>query len=189
METARSLFFRSSIPQKYWSESILCATYLINRLPLQSLDNVTPFFKLTGTHPSLDHLKVFGSLCSASTIADARSKFDQRSVACAFLGYPVSQKGYKVLNLKTDSLFISREMIFHENHFPFHTHTSPSEFSAQVYLPYVISSCHSDTPSVMHFNSPDDVSSSFHDTSDNSPDIHISHTFPTSNTQSEDLLA
>lgn len=58
LETGRSLFFQSKIPDKYCSESILCATYLINRIYLQSINNTTPFFRLTGFEPTLDHLKV-----------------------------------------------------------------------------------------------------------------------------------
>lgn len=32
LETTRSLYFHSKIPAQYWNESVLCATYIINRL-------------------------------------------------------------------------------------------------------------------------------------------------------------
>lgn len=36
-----------------------------------------------------------------------------------FLGYPSGYKGYKLLNLETNEIFISRDVIFHEIIFPF----------------------------------------------------------------------
>lgn len=36
-----------------------------------------------------------------------------------FLGFSYGIKGYKLLNLETQCLFISREVIFHELYFPF----------------------------------------------------------------------
>lgn len=39
---------------------------------------------------------------------------------CVFLGYPPGIKGYRLLDLHTRETFISRDVIFHENIFPFH---------------------------------------------------------------------
>ena len=36
-----------------------------------------------------------------------------------FLGYPYGVKGYRVLDLSTKTVFTSRDVIFHENHFPY----------------------------------------------------------------------
>lgn len=41
----------------------------------------------------------------------------QRSV---FIGYSNTQKGYKVYNLENKTVVISKDVIFHEHHFPFH---------------------------------------------------------------------
>lgn len=46
LETARALSFQSKLPATYWGECILSATYIINRMPLKSIDNHTPYFRL-----------------------------------------------------------------------------------------------------------------------------------------------
>ena len=54
-----------------------------------------------------------------STSTKNRHKFDRRAKACVFLGYPLGYKGYKLLDIETHSVSVSRHVIFHEDIFPF----------------------------------------------------------------------
>ena len=75
LETSRALLFHSGLPIKYWGECVLTATYLINGLPSKVLKGLSPYHLLFGQAPNFSHLKVFGSLCCASTLEVGGTNF------------------------------------------------------------------------------------------------------------------
>ena len=125
IETARALFFQSNLPISYWGECILTAAYLLARMPLSSLRNTSPYAKLYNKDPDISHIRAFGCLCFVSTLKQGRNKFHPRATPHIFLGYSFTQKGYKVLNLSTHKIHVSRDAKFFEKHFPYHHNPSP----------------------------------------------------------------
>lgn len=68
LEVARALLFQASLPKFFWNFAVTHAIFLINRQPSSSLKNHSPYHTLHNAHPDLSNLRVFGSLCYASTL-------------------------------------------------------------------------------------------------------------------------
>ena len=126
LNVARALFFQSKLPLVHWTDCIVTVVHLINRTPSPFLFHKTPFVLLWHKKPSYSHLKAFGCLCFTSTLSCNRTKFSPHATPCVFRGYPLGYKGYKLLDLSTNTVFISCDVIFHESTFPLSSSPSPT---------------------------------------------------------------
>ena len=135
LNVARALMFQSGVPLEYWGDCVLTAVFLINRLPSPVTQNKSPYEKLTNETPDYSALKAFGCLYYCSTSPKSRTKFDPRAKACIFLGYPMGYKGYKLLDIETYSVSVSRHVIFYEDIFPFASSTITDD--AKHFFPHI----------------------------------------------------
>jgi hypothetical protein len=118
LEYARALRFQAHIPLHFWTECVLTAVHLINRLPTPLFSHKTAFEKLYSKISNYSHLKVFGCLAYGTEV-HATHKFAPRAASSDFLGYPVGQKAYKLYNLTTHKFLTSHDIVFHEHIFPY----------------------------------------------------------------------
>ena len=121
LNVARALYFHSWVPIKFWGDCVLTTAYLINKSTTPLLHSKTLYQLLYQTPVDYSSFRVFGSLCFVSTLPSHRSKFHPRAKACIFIGYPPNIKGYKLYDLTEKSIFISRDVQFHEHIFSFHS--------------------------------------------------------------------
>ena len=102
---------QSHLPKIYWSYSVIHAAHIINMLPTPVLNDFSPHEMLYKTPQDFNQLKVFRSLCYASTLSTNRSKFDPRA-KCVFIGFKKGTKGYILLNIQSREIFVSRDVVF-----------------------------------------------------------------------------
>jgi histone deacetylase 1/2 len=107
------------MPLKFWDEAFLTTTYLINRTPSKLLQYSTPLDRLFHTTPDYKSLRIFGCACWPNLRPYNKHKLEFRSKECAFRGYSNRQKGFKCLDISTDRVYISTNVVFDENVFPF----------------------------------------------------------------------
>ncbi|XP_073275509.1 uncharacterized protein [Primulina huaijiensis] len=100
---------------------MLTATFFFNRIPSPVLGLNSPFGLLYGSPADYSHFRTFGCLAFVSTLPCHRLKFHPRARTCVFLGYQPGIKGYKVYDLENKQIFFSRDVVFHEDIFPFHS--------------------------------------------------------------------
>lgn len=115
MEVARSMMFNTNVPRRFWSDAVMAACYLINRIPTRILTDLAPFEVLNRTKPSIDHLRVFGCICFVLRPGELRDKLEAKSTKCMFLGYSTTQKGYKCYDFSKNRTIVSRDVKFIEH--------------------------------------------------------------------------
>ena len=92
--------------------------YTINRIPSPTTHNKSPFELLYGQTPDYSSLRVFCCACFVSLPPYERTKLQPRTRLCCFLGYSVSQKGFRCYDPISHRLRVSRHVEFWE-HRPF----------------------------------------------------------------------
>lgn len=112
-EMGRCMLRDAGMHKKYWAEAINTACYLQNRLPSAAVGS-TPFEMWFGRKPELKHLRLFG--CSGYMMIPAakRSKLDVKALKMTFVGYSAEHKAYRMLDMSTGQIHISRDVRFIE---------------------------------------------------------------------------
>ena len=114
LDVVRANTIIASTPSQFWGEA-LTTVDTINRCPSPIVQNQTPYDLLFGSSPSYDLLKVFGCVYFVLLHDHERNKLRSRSRLCCFLGYGISQKGYRCYDPISKRLRVSRHVVFWEH--------------------------------------------------------------------------
>ncbi|XP_019233151.1 PREDICTED: uncharacterized protein LOC109213779 [Nicotiana attenuata] len=126
LEVVRALMFQSSVPMRFWGDCVRTAAYFINKLTTRVLQRKCSYEMLHNKPTKIEHLRVFGCLCFASNLPGG-DKFSPRARKSVLIGYSKTQKGYRLFDLNARKVFISRDVSFREQVFPFKEGTQITE--------------------------------------------------------------
>lgn len=114
IEKARCMLLDAQLSKQFWGEAVCAAVSILNVLP-NAANNVSPNERWSGKKCKLNNFKVFGCKAMVWQPEQKRKKLDAKSFACIFLRIADDAKAYRLYNLKTKKIVISRDVIFMEN--------------------------------------------------------------------------
>lgn len=88
-------------------------------LPSRVINWKTPYELLFKKEASYVELKVFGCLCFSTNPRLDSDKFAPKATKCVLFGISPGQKGYKLYELESVKVIVTRNVIFHEQIFPY----------------------------------------------------------------------
>ena len=114
MERARCRRLHAGLPLQFWVDDVDTAVYLINRGPSSSLDGGIPEEAWTGKKVNYSFLKPF--VCEAFVYINKenRTKLEEKSKKCTFIGYGVNDFGYRLYDYENHKIIGRRDVIFNE---------------------------------------------------------------------------
>ena len=120
MDDVRTLLRDSNLGHSYWAEAAAYSIDTRNLISSHRHPGRIPLEAFSGKRQSVSHLRVFGAKCWAKvpTVHGVQvtggSKLDPRSTECRLLGYASGSGNYKVQDITSRRVFVSRDVVFEE---------------------------------------------------------------------------
>ena len=116
LDVARILLFHMHVPKHFWSDAVLTACRLINRMPSVFLNNKSPFSLLyPDCAPFSLTPRLFGCVAFVHVLDLGYDKLSPRARKCIFLGYSCTQKGYRCYSPDSCQYFVNADVTFFES--------------------------------------------------------------------------
>ena len=114
VEAARSMLHGHQLPLKLWAEAVNTAVYILNRVSSRTIAS-TAYEAWHGQTPDLSHFRAYGCKAFMFIPDQNRKKLDAKSIECILVGYCENQKAYRLFDPTTNSIRISRDVLFDES--------------------------------------------------------------------------
>ena len=115
---ARALKEQSNIPWRYWPEIFQYSNLIRNISPTSILPDLkTPYHLWYNKLPKYKKVRAFGCLAIARNVK-IQNKFDSQGIKFILIGHDNTMNGYKLLNIKTNRIYIRQDVKFNEDKFP-----------------------------------------------------------------------
>lgn len=127
MQRAKTIRAQSGLSKGFWWFCVRHSAYTYNMTPKR--DGISPYERLFGKSPNVNHLRVFGCLAVRLIPKQLRSPLDPPGERGIFVGYPETGDGFLVWH--GHGTKISRDVKFIETLFPAITQKGFDNISAQ----------------------------------------------------------
>ncbi|OWY99748.1 hypothetical protein PHMEG_00029202 [Phytophthora megakarya] len=102
MDSARAMLWVSALPQRFWGDAVLYASYIRNYLPTRvNEDHTSPIEALTGKVPDVSHILRFGAKCTSHITHAAGKSAKKRAEKGVVIGIDPKKKAYQVYTTRT----------------------------------------------------------------------------------------
>ena len=109
------MLFNFGLKKNFWAKAVRTTCYLLNRSPTTTLDGSIPEEIWIGKKLNYSHLKIFGCEAFVHIPKENRTKLDDKSMKCIFLGYVDEDLGYHLWDPIKHKIIRSRDVIFNES--------------------------------------------------------------------------
>ena len=114
----RATLTDAGLPDKFWSDALVHAVFIKNRLPHAAFQYLsTPFTELTGTRPNLQQLKIFGTPIITRKPGKRRVKMDRHCYHGIFLRFAKTMKNIVYYDKQTKRVKTTTYAVFDEAHY------------------------------------------------------------------------
>jgi hypothetical protein len=119
MEATRSMLQHAGAPSVLWGEAVMAAILVHNRVTVRTGMNQTPdqLWQPHPDKPSVKHFRVWGCDAWRHVPDSERAKLDSKAESGIFVGYEESRMAYRVLDVNTREVKVSRDIRFDETNF------------------------------------------------------------------------
>lgn len=111
-EMVRCMILDGGMPSAAWAEAIQSAAYIRNRAASSATPAATPFELMYGRKPTMGHIRRFGAKAVALKRGRDMNKLRPKGDVLRFSGYSPTQKGYRLVDINSGSLTVSRNVRF-----------------------------------------------------------------------------
>ena len=110
LDVTRTIMLHMHVPKYLWSDAVLTATYLINRMHSAPLGDEVPLRRLKpDTHLFTLPPQVFWCVTFVQDLSPNLDKQSPRSIKCIFMGSSRTQRGYRCFHSPTRRYFVSTD--------------------------------------------------------------------------------
>lgn len=114
MNMVRCMLTEKKLPKTLWAEAVNWSVHVLNRSPTLAVSNTTPEEAWSKIKPSVSHFRIFGCTAYVHIPDNQRTKLDEKSFKCIFLGVSEESKAYRLFDPKSKKIIISRDVKFEE---------------------------------------------------------------------------